>query len=144
MADLAIDELDARARELSLGDSASAGGLGDSVGSAAHGMRNVNEGRSGSLEAFAEGTPRDSRSFESDERAASADLDEDSRYVKAALVLLSLHGINVSEPIALSAFVAYNQLMASKVLSECMLLQNAAVCLDRLTYQILSPRRRCI
>eukprot|EP00953_Heterococcus_sp_UTEX-ZZ885_P040074 20509-Heterococcus_DN1.PRE.1 len=78
MADLAIDELDARARELSLGDSASAGGLGDSVGSAAHGMRNVNEGRSGSLEAFSEGTPRDSRSFESDERAASADLDEDS------------------------------------------------------------------
>eukprot|EP00953_Heterococcus_sp_UTEX-ZZ885_P035561 18355-Heterococcus_DN1.PRE.1 len=100
MADLAIDELDARARELSLGDSASAGGLGDSVGSAAHGMRNVNEGRSGSLEAFSEGTPRDSRSFESDERAASADLDEDSRYVKAALVLLSLHGINVYEPFA--------------------------------------------
>jgi hypothetical protein len=98
MADLAIDELDARARELSLGDSASAGGLGDSVGSAAHGVRSINEGR---LEAFSEGTPRDARSFESDERAASADLDEDSRYVTAKqsgfnfdavlLVFFSLH-----------------------------------------------------
>jgi hypothetical protein len=100
MADLAIDELDARARELSLGDSASAGGLGDSVGSAAHGVRNLNDGRSGSLEAFSEGTPRDARSFESDERAVSADLDEDSRYAKTALATKSLQCINVFEPIA--------------------------------------------